>query len=63
MFRVAGTCALLPALYMVSMPSGIMTMSEVPTKTPTPRRVIMRSWRCERLKESGRLPAKKELSL
>jgi hypothetical protein len=46
---------------MVSMPSGMMTINEVPTSTPVPRRVMMRNWRVERLKESGRMPARKEL--
>jgi hypothetical protein len=27
-----------------------------------PSRVMMRNWRVERLKESGRMPARKELS-
>jgi hypothetical protein len=38
-----------------------MTINEVPTSTPVPRSVMMRSWRVERLKESGRMPARKEL--
>lgn len=45
------------------MPSGMMTMSEVPTKTPVPSSVMMRSWRGERVKESGKMPAMKELLL
>jgi hypothetical protein len=48
---------------MVSIPSGMMTMSEVPTKTPVPSSVMMRSWRGERVKESGKMPAMKELLL
>ena len=36
-------------------------MSEVPTKTPVPSSVMMRSWRGERVKESGMTPAMKEL--
>lgn len=61
MLRVLGARALLPALYMVSIPSGMMTMSEVPTSTPVPSRVMMRSWREDREKERGRMPARKEL--
>jgi hypothetical protein len=41
----------------------MMTMSEVPTSTPVPRSVMMRNWCDERLKESGRMPARKELLL
>ena len=41
----------------------MMTMSEVPTKTPVPSSVMMRSWRGERVKESGKMPATKELLL
>jgi hypothetical protein len=40
-----------------------MTMSEVPTSTPAPSRVRVRSWRGEREKESGTMPAMKELRL
>jgi hypothetical protein len=40
-----------------------MTISDVPTSTPVPSSVMMRSWRVERLKESGRMPARKELPL
>jgi hypothetical protein len=43
------------------MPSGMMTMSDVPTSTPVPRSVMMRSWRGERVKDSGRTPATNEL--
>lgn len=50
-----------PALYIVSMPSGIMTISEVPTRTPAPNNVRMRNWRGESEKESGRMPARNEL--
>lgn len=58
------TCEwVLPALYMVSMPSGMMTMSDVPTSTPVPRSVMIRSCRGERVKERGRMPAMNELAL
>jgi hypothetical protein len=48
---------------MVSMPSGMMTMSEVPTRTPVPSSVTMRSWRCDRDSDRGKIPARKELEL
>ena len=38
-------------------------MSDVPTKTPVPRNVMMRSCRWERAKERGRRPAIKELHM
>ena len=62
MLRATWACVL-PALYMVSMPSGMMTMSEVPTRTPVPSRVTMRSCRCESDSDRGRMPARKELQL
>jgi hypothetical protein len=40
-----------------------MTMSEVPTSTPAPSNVSMRSWRGESEKESGNMPARNELQL
>jgi len=54
-------CTWAVALYIVSMPSGMMTMSEVPTSTPAPSRVRVRSCRGVREKESGTMPAMKEL--
>lgn len=51
-----------PALYNVSTPSGMMTMRDVPTNTPIPTVEISRSRDCERGKESGKEPARKELS-
>jgi hypothetical protein len=39
----------------------MMTINDVPTSTPVPSRVKMRSWRVERLKERGRMPARNEL--
>lgn len=62
-FRVLWVCMVGLALYMVSIPSGIMTISDVPTSTPVPRSVMMRSWREERLKESGNIPARKDLRM
>ena len=50
-----------PALYNVSTPSGMMTMRDVPTNTPIPTVEINRSRDCERGKESGNEPARKEL--
>jgi len=49
------------ALYKVSTPSGIITIRAVPTSTPIPMVDINRSRDCERLKESGREPARKDL--
>lgn len=48
-------------LYSVSIPSGIITTSEVPTKTPVPRAVMNRNCRFDRANESGRRPASMEL--
>lgn len=44
-----------------SMPSGIMTIRDVPTRIPTPILDINRSWDCDRLRDRGSAPAKKEL--
>lgn len=49
------------ALYRVSTPSGIMTINDVPTRTPIPMVEINRSRDCERGKESGNEPARKDL--
>lgn len=49
------------ALYSVSTPSGMMTIKDVPTKTPMPMVETSRSRDCEREKESGKEPAKKDL--
>ena len=51
-----------PALYSVSTPSGMMTIRDVPTNTPIPTVEINRSRDCERGKERGNEPARKELS-
>ena len=50
-----------PALYRVSTPSGIITIRAVPTRTPMPIVDINLSRDCEREKESGKEPARKEL--
>lgn len=49
------------ALYKVSTPSGIITINDVPTKTPMPMVDIRRSRDCDRENERGRAPAKKDL--
>ena len=49
------------ALYNVSTPSGMITIKAVPTRTPIPMVEIRRSRDCEREKESGREPARKDL--
>ena len=46
-----------------SIPSGIMTINEVPTRIPTPRLVMNRSCDCDSVNESGNAPATKELQL
>ena len=48
-------------LYMVSIPSGMMTMRLVPTKTPIPTVEIRRSWEGESDTANGSMPAPKEL--
>jgi len=47
----------------VSTPSGMMTMSAVPTSTPVPIVVMKRNCRGEREKDRGREPAKKDLPM
>lgn len=49
------------ALYRVSTPSGIMTMSEVPTRTPIPIVEMNRNWEGFRENERGNSPARNEL--
>lgn len=55
------TCVVELALYRVSTPSGMMTISDVPTKTPMPMVDIRRSRDWDRENERGRAPAKKDL--
>jgi hypothetical protein len=43
------------------MPSGTITISAVPTRTPVPIAVVNRSCRWEREKERGKEPARKDL--
>lgn len=43
------------------MPSGMMTIRDVPTRIPTPMLDINRSWDCERLRDRGSAPAEKDL--
>lgn len=43
------------------MPSGMMTMSEVPTRTPMPIVLMRRICACERVTAMGSIPAAKEL--
>lgn len=47
--------------YSVSMPSGMITMREVPTRTPMPRVEIRRSWGFVRVRVRGSMPTPKEL--
>lgn len=54
-------CVVALALYSVSTPSGMMTISDVPTKTPMPIVDIRRSRDWDRENERGRAPAKKDL--
>ena len=48
-------------LYMVSMPSGMMTIKLVPTRTPMPMVDMRRSCDCDKLTASGNIPAAKDL--
>lgn len=57
----SGVWGMAAELYMVSMPSGMMTTSAVPTSTPVPIVDMMRNCRCERENERGREPARNEL--
>ena len=50
-------------LYRVSTPSGIMTISEVPTKTPMPKVEIRRNCDCDRVRDRGNRPARKDLGV
>lgn len=59
--RSSWPCEFPLALYSVSTPSGMITIREVPTRTPVPRAVIRRNCRGERENESGRMPAAKDL--
>lgn len=54
-------CVDTPALYRVSTPSGMITIRAVPTRTPIPIVEISRSRDCDREKDSGREPARKDL--
>ena len=49
------------AAYSVSMPSGMMTIKDVPTSTPVPIAVISRNFPGERVKAKGSAPARNEL--
>ncbi len=60
-FLFVCVCPVVPALYSVSMPSGMMTMSAVPTRTPVPRADVKRNWRCDRARDSGSMPARNDL--
>ena len=57
----ACACPKTLALYSVSTPSGIMTIKDVPTKTPMPMVETSRNRGCESEKDSGREPARKDL--
>lgn len=46
--------------YNVSMPSGMITMREVPTRTPIPRVEIRRRWDLVRVRVRGSIPELKE---
>lgn len=48
-------------VYTASMPSGMITTSDVPTNTPIPTAERSRSCDCERLIESGSAPARNDL--
>lgn len=50
-------------LITASIPSGIMTMSEVPTRMPTPRLEMKRSCDGDRVIDNGSPPARKELRI
>ena len=50
------------ALYNVSTPSGRITISAVPTRTPIPMVDIRRNLDCERVNDRGSDPAMKDLS-
>ncbi len=50
-----------PALYKVSIPSGIIMIRHVPTSKPVPIDEMAREWFCDSPKESGRRPARKDL--
>ena len=47
--------------YSVSMPSGMITMRDVPTRTPMPRVEIRRRWGLVSVRVRGSMPAPKEL--
>jgi hypothetical protein len=58
---VRNPCSEDPEVYTASIPSGIITIKLVPTRTPIPIVEINRSCDEERLMESGNAPARKEL--
>lgn len=43
------------------MPSGMMMMRQLPTNKPVPIADIVREWLCDRPKDKGSEPARKEL--
>jgi hypothetical protein len=56
-----GLRAVIDASATASMPSGTITIKEVPTNIPTPILDINRICDCESVMESGNAPAKNEL--
>lgn len=58
-----GECpARVDAAAIASIPSGRMTIKQLPTSKPAPREATSRSCDCDRAKDNGRAPARKELS-
>jgi hypothetical protein len=60
---VCNPCPADPEVYTASIPSGIITIKLVPTRTPIPIVDINRSCDEERDMESGNAPARKELDI
>ena len=54
-------CTSDPEEYIASMPSGIITTKDVPTRTPIPIVEISRNCDEERVMDNGNAPARKDL--
>jgi hypothetical protein len=54
-------CTSVPELYIASMPSGMITTKDVPTRTPIPIVEIRRNCDEERVMDNGNAPARKDL--